>query len=123
PTYDVTDEYCQMIGRNFNTGERDTVQAPFVNQGTLKTSGIDVVVNWSLDLQGGGSFFVNSLLSVLNEFKLQDSPTEPSRNIKGTLAEGGQYDYRLNATVGYNFAGGRANVGLNWYHLPDVEDA
>ncbi len=132
PTLSIDDPggYCRMIGRNFFTGERDTVQAPFVNQGTLKTSGVDIAVNWAKDLQSGGSFFVNSLVSVLNKFEMQDSPTEPSLDYKGTVPTiptsialpGGQYDYRLNTTFGYNFDGGRANVGLVWYHLPDVEN-
>src|SRR5690606_15242756 len=132
PTLSIDDPggYCRMIGRNFFTGERDTVQAPFVNQGTLKTSGVDIAVNWAKDLQSGGSFFVNSLLIVLNRFEMQDSPTEPSLDYKGTVPTiptsialpGGQYDYRLNTTFRYHFDGGRANVGLVWYHLPDVEN-
>jgi iron complex outermembrane recepter protein len=125
PTLSINDPggYCAQIGRNAFTGERDTVLGPFVNQGAIKTAGVDLTVNWAKDLSGGGSFFVNSLVSVLNEYKLQDSPTEPFLDAKGTLAEGGQYDYRLNTTFGYSFAGGRANLGMMWIHLPEVEDA
>jgi iron complex outermembrane recepter protein len=124
PSLSINDPggYCSMIGRNFNTGERDTVQAPFVNQGTLETSGVDLAVNWVTDFSGGSSFYVNSMLSVLNEFKLQDSPTEPFVDYKGTLAQGGQYDYRLNTTFGYNFGGGNATLGVRWVHLPEIED-
>lgn len=125
PTYSLNDPggYCSMIGRQPFTGERDTVQAPFLNQGALKTSGVDLAVNWAFDLDNGGSLFVNSVASVLNEFKLQDSPTQPFLDAKGTLAEGGQFDYRLNTTIGYNFSGGRADIGLRWFHLPAVKDA
>ena len=41
---------------------------------------------------------------------------------KGTLGGGGQYDYRLNTTVGYNFGGGNAGVGLRWRYLPEVKN-
>lgn len=114
--------YCDMIGRHPDTGERDTVQAPYVNQGALETSGTDLAVNWTMDL-AGGSFYVDSLLSVLHKFDVQDTPTDPFIEMKGTLAQGGQFDYRMNTTFGYNFAGGSADIGLRWYHLPSVEDA
>jgi outer membrane receptor protein involved in Fe transport len=115
--------YCGLIGRSPVTGERDTVQTPFVNQGALETSGVDLQLNWRADLGNGGSFYVNSLISWLNEYLVQDSPSEPFREAKGTLAEGGQYDYRVNNTFGYDFGGGRASVGIRWIHLPEVKDA
>ncbi len=125
PTLSINDPggYCAMIGRNPFTGERDTVQAPFVNQGALNTAGADIAVNWAKDLDTGGTFSLNSVLSVLSKFELQDSPTEPFLDAKGTLAQGGQFDYRLNTTVGYAFSGGKANVALRWIHLPSVDDA
>jgi outer membrane receptor protein involved in Fe transport len=115
--------YCTMIGRQPITGERDTVQAPFLNQGALNTSGVDLAVNWALDFESGSSFTINSVATILNEYELQDAPGLPFLDAKGTLAEGGQYDYRLNTTFGYNFGSGRTNVGLRWNHLPEVKDA
>jgi outer membrane receptor protein involved in Fe transport len=125
PTLSINDPggFCRLIGRQPVTGERDTVQTPFVNQGALKTSGVDLAVNWVMDLSEGRSFYINSVVSVLNEYLVQDSPTEPFREAKGTLAEGGQYDYRINSTFGYDFGGGKANVGLQLIYLPDVLDA
>ncbi len=128
PTLSINDTggYCSMIGRQPLTGERDTVDTPFINQGALKTSGVDLQVNWTTDLANGASFYINSLVSVLNEYLIQDSPTEPFLEAKGTLGlptEGGQYDYRLNNTFGYNFGGGKASVGLRWSHLPEIADA
>jgi outer membrane receptor protein involved in Fe transport len=123
PTYTENDPggYCRLIGRQPVTGERDTVQAPFVNQGALETSGVDLQLNWRADMGGGGSFYINSMVSVLTEYKIQDSPAEPFLEAKGTLAEGGQYDYRMNNTFGYDFGGGRASVGIRWMHLPEVK--
>ncbi len=124
PTYSLDDPggYCRMINRHPITGERNIVDSPYVNQGTLKTSGIDLQINWSAEI-GRGSLFVNSMLTYLNEFKLQDAPGEPFINWKGSLGQGGQFDYRLNSTVGYTFPGGNATIALNWYHLPSVDDA
>jgi iron complex outermembrane recepter protein len=127
PTLSINDPggYCDMIGRQPITGERDTVQTPFVNQGALQTSGVDLAVNWALDMDNGGTFSINSVVSVLNEYLVQDAPTEPFRDFKGTIATppiDGQFDYRLNNTFGYAFGGGKANVGVQWVHLPEAAD-
>lgn len=123
PTYSINDPggYCAMIGRHPVTGERDTVQTPFVNQGALETSGVDITLDWSKSLRNGGEFFINSLITYLNEYRIQEAPGQPFLKAKGTLAQGGQFDYRLTNTFGYTFAGGRSTVGLRWMHLPEVD--
>jgi outer membrane receptor protein involved in Fe transport len=94
PTFSINDPggYCARIGRHPGTGERDTVRTPFVNQGALETAGIDVALNWVTDLPNGGSFYINSLVSYLDEYRIQEAPTEVFLEAKGTLAEGGQFD-------------------------------
>jgi iron complex outermembrane recepter protein len=125
PTLSINDPggYCALIERQPFTGERDQVQAPYFNQGALTTAGIDLAVNWLRPFSSGASFYMNSMVSILREFKTQDSAGEPFIDFKGTAGEGGQYDYRLNATFGYNFAGGNAGVGLRWFHLPSIRSA
>ena len=128
PTYALNDpgRYCDMIGRQVQTGERDTVQAPYVNSGMLETRGMDISVNWTGDIGegSGGSFYVNSIITLLDEFKIQDAAGEPILNVRDTLSTsfyGAQYTYKLNNTFGYNFPNGRASVGLNWRYLPDIQ--
>ena len=36
--------YCKLIIRNVQSGERSSVDAPFINTGSLETSGVDVTV-------------------------------------------------------------------------------
>jgi outer membrane receptor protein involved in Fe transport len=122
PTLSYTgNEYCPLILRNTSSGERSSVDAPFINTGSLTTSGLDMSVNWTKDV-ADGSFFVNSLLTVLDEYIVQDSPTSVPFDAKDTLAEGGQYKWKMTNTFGYNFGGGKANVGLQWRHLPAIRD-
>jgi outer membrane receptor protein involved in Fe transport len=113
-----------MIGRQPQTGERDTVQAPYVNSGTLTTRGMDINVNWTADIgDGGGSLFVNSNVTLLDEFKIQDVDNGPILDVRDTLSTtyyGAQYKYKLFNSVGYNFPNGSANIGLSWRHLPKV---
>jgi iron complex outermembrane recepter protein len=126
PTYSLNDPggYCNMIGRQVQTGERDTVQAPYVNSGMLETRGVDITVNWTGDIGGdGGGIYVNSIVTLLDEFNIQDAAGEPILDVRDTLSTsfyGAQYKYKLNNTVGYNFPNGRASVGLNWRYLPEA---
>jgi iron complex outermembrane recepter protein len=126
PTYSLNDpgKYCDMIGRQVQTGERDTVQAPYVNSGMLFTRGVDFGINWTADLgDGGSSLYVNSQITYLDEFKIQDAPGEIVLDVRDTLSTtyyGAQYKYKLYNTFGFNFPNGRASVALNWRHLPEI---
>jgi outer membrane receptor protein involved in Fe transport len=116
-------KYCALIKRNVVSGERSSVDAPFINTGTLKTTGLDMSFNWTKDI-GSGSFFVNSLVTLLGKFDVQDAPGVAVVHEKDTLQtqDGGQFKYKLTNTVGYNFGGGKANIGLQWRYLPSIRD-
>ncbi len=125
PGFSINDPggFCQLINRNESTGAAGTVDSRYLNTGLIETSGIDVQLNWQTELSNGASLYVNNLASFLNEYNTQATPTDPVLEFKDTLGAGGQYKYRLNSTVGYNFGGGNAGVGLRWRHLPEVKNA
>ena len=114
--------FCQLINRNESTGAAGTVDSRYINTGFIETSGVDLQVNWAGDLGDGGTIYVNNLASFLNEYNTKATVTDPVLEHKGTLSAGGQYDYRLTTTVGYNFGGGNAGVGLRWRYLPEVKN-
>jgi outer membrane receptor protein involved in Fe transport len=116
PTYSPTNEFCQLIVRDPVTGGRQQVDAPYLNLGGIQTSGVDVQANWQ-----GERLSVNFMVNYLNEYKTQTTPGSPFFEAAGTLAQGGQYDYRTYTTVGYNL-NDALNFGLRWRHLPSVED-
>ncbi len=126
PTYSLNDpgRYCDMIGRQVQTGERDTVQAPYVNSGMLETRGVDLAISWTADIgDGGGAFTIDSLITYLDAFNIQDAAGEPILDVLDTLSTtyyGAQYKYKLNNTFRYSFSGGKSMVGLSWRHLPDI---
>ena len=81
-----------------------------------------MAINWNKDV-GDGSFNVNSLITFLDRFEVQDAPGEPIIDLKDTLAGfgssgGGQYEYKLTTSVGYNFAGGKSNIGVSGVICP-----
>ena len=126
PTYSLSDpgKYCDMIGRQVQTGERDTVQAPYTNSGMLTTRGVDFAINWTADFgDSGSSLYVNTQLTYLDEFKIQDAPGEAILDVRDTLSTtyyGAQYKYKMYNTFGYNFPNGRASLALNWRYLPEI---
>ena len=127
PTYDVNNEYCRLIKRDGVTGGRVSVDAPYSNLGAIETSGLDLQFNWRSDLSEIGLQSVPGALSVgiavnyLFEYQTQPVPGARFVENKGTLAQNGQYRYISNTNLGYILGGW--NFGLEWRHLPSVENA
>ncbi len=117
--------FCALINRNASTGGAGTVIEKYLNAGIIDTSGIDLAVNWSKNFKNGGAFYMNHLVSYLDHFNTQTTPTDPIIKYAGTLGSApytGMFDYKLNSTFGYRFGGGNASVGLRWRYLPEVKN-
>ena len=117
PAASPTNPFCQQIVRDQTTGGQQRVNVSYSNLGFYKTSGVDLQVNWRKQI-GEGTFGVNFLASVLDEFLTQDLPTAPIIDWKGTGGEGGQFDYRLFTT--FNYFQGPYAVSLRWRHYPSI---
>ncbi len=124
PTYALSDPggFCSLIHRDAGTGGAGTVAEQYLNAGIIDTSGLDLSANWNKDFTGGGAFYMNHVISFLGKYNTQTTPTDPILKYKGTLGNGGEYDYRLNSTFGYRFTGGNTNVGLRLRYLPEVKN-
>jgi outer membrane receptor for ferrienterochelin and colicin len=120
PTYDINNSYCKMIRRNASSGDREEVDAPFFNLGTIETQGLDLNVNWSADF-GPGTFGLNSVMSYLDEYKYQAAPGDRIIDATGTLDQGGMYD--LQALTNFTYAWDRFSLGLGWRYLADIKSA
>lgn len=119
PTYDVDNEYCRLITRD-SDGYRATVDTPYFNLGGIETAGVDVQLNWSFPA-GPGRLGVNALVNFLDYYRDQVSPDDPFVDSTGTLAEGGQFDYRTFLTATY--MQGKWSAGLRHRFLPSVKSA
>jgi len=96
PTYSPDDPYCQGLFRsgdilgvlNVNSDD-ETFQNR--NGGRIKTSGLDVQVDWGFDLnwlglpQNSGAIRTNLIVSRLFNYDLQDTPGLPSIDYAGTI--------------------------------------
>jgi outer membrane receptor protein involved in Fe transport len=115
--------FCALIDRA-ETGGLGTAKVTFLNTGLIQTSGTDVGANYITDVPGlGGSAYINGTVSFLHEFITQSTPSSPEIENRDTLAQNGQFKYRVNASVGYNFADTDASIGLRMRYLPGVKDA
>ncbi len=96
PNYDPNNPYCQGLLRAgtiqgiINTQDSSETFIA-LNEGEIKTSGIDFQVDWSFDLAALGapgslgSIRNNLILSHLFEYKLRDTPGQPAIDYAGTV--------------------------------------
>ena len=123
--------FCQNVPRNA-TGALGNVQTTYVNNGQFTVEGIDLALDWGFDV-GPGSLNLNVLANYLLTFEstglvgADGTPLIPIVDYVGTQGtgenglQGNNYEYRVFTTLGYNW--GPAYIGLQWQHLPSIEDA
>jgi iron complex outermembrane recepter protein len=129
PKYSVKDPggYCALIHRDTVSGDRQSVDTPYINSGGIKTEGTDFELKWraALDDMGlsgvPGQFSVDPVISVLNYFKTAVTNGSPFLDSAGTLNQGGQYRWRLFTTFDYSV--GKFDAGVTWMHLPSAAPA
>jgi outer membrane receptor protein involved in Fe transport len=119
PTYSIDGAggLCRLIIRDPVSGYRFQVRTPFFNLGGIDTTGADLQFNWN-----GQRFGVNFAATIIDEYSTQSTPDSPFLDAAGTLAEGGQYDWRTYTTFRYSL-GDAVDLGLGWRQLPEVKAA
>jgi iron complex outermembrane receptor protein len=122
---------CSNVPREPTRGTALSKRVAFDNQATIETSGIDVAVNWSVNLQdigvgAPGRFGINTQATFLDYYRTKASPISIDVPVdwKGSLGPNlvgtnpGAYKYRINTNLSYGV--GRFNFNLGWRHLPGV---
>jgi outer membrane receptor protein involved in Fe transport len=122
--------FCALIQREYiaggpsATGADRKYKAQYLNQGGIKTNGIDVQLDWSTQLADlglsvvPGNFSLNVLFSKLDKFATSAFPGAAFIDNAGTVVNS-LFDYRLFTTFGYS--NGSWSTGLRWQHLPAVD--
>ncbi len=127
--------FCDLIMRQAQnefgaiapgSGRDRQYRATFVNQGGIKTSGIDIQVNWGAEFEDVGLGFIpggfnwNVVTSILLGFKEAALPGAPFIDYKGTVVNSA-YKYQVLSTFNWFF--GDANLGLRTRYLPSINPA
>jgi outer membrane receptor protein involved in Fe transport len=128
PTYDPNNSFCQLIHRDGIFGFPAGVDGIFTNIGAIRTSGIDVQIDWNAQLAdfGGslpGSAYLNLVLNYLDSYEIQAAAGAPFADYAGTNGNGttgSQFRWKTYTTLGYLV--GPANVSISWRHLPSLRN-
>ena len=122
--------YCAFLQREPGTGFNRAAAAPYVNLGGIKTSGVDLQLDWSADLRDvgtglPGTIGLNFVMSWLDKYSFQASPTGAYQNYTGTTGVtttgGPQFKYKTFTTFTYSVGPGA--IGIRWQHLPSIKSA
>jgi iron complex outermembrane receptor protein len=125
PNYDVNDPACKAINRRTQSNGDPSDGTPFIpSQGTsnvskLKTSGVDVQLDWGMDLGGAGKIDLNLLANWLDEWSVAYLPGLPSIDYKGHIGDNIAQtlpDYKLFLNAHWNR--GPLGVGVRARYLP-----
>jgi iron complex outermembrane receptor protein len=127
PTYDMNSPYCDGMRRDARYGGVGQLRTSFFNNGAFETSGIDLNVNWGMDV-GPGRLSVTSNINYL----LDKSSTELQGvfdmvDYTGTLGptqnglNGNSYEWRTLTSIGYYW--GDLNLTLRHDYKSSIEQA
>ena len=131
PTYDPGNVYCGLIDRTFNGPGSLRIMQPYLNLGGYKTDGIDAQIDWVLKLEdlgaggGAGSFHLNTAMTFVNHFKVQQLPGNPFLDYAGTVALPlGVLPSipRFRSLTSFSYEHDRFNVGIRWRHIAAMDD-
>ena len=125
PTYSAANVFCQLLKRDSN-GLLTQIAAPYLNLGQLKTSGVDVTIDWRFKLgavglsDSYGTFGITSLINFLNSYQSQALPGDPIREFAGTVDQVIRPKWQMVNTFRYDLGAG--SVSLRWRHIPAMDD-
>lgn len=130
PTYDPNNGYCRLFGRDPLSGNVIDARELNGNLATLKTSGIDLQVDWRLalddvGLSGWGSLDVNVILGWLESRQRQDVAGGPSLERVGTVdsVTSGQFNAfpEWKSLTSINWSRGDFGVGARWRYVDGMK--
>jgi outer membrane receptor protein involved in Fe transport len=119
--------FCALIQREYvggapltpgNFGADRKYSAQYLNQGGIISEGIDIQVDWSLDIGSRGMLNFNTVASFLDNYSISPFPGAPFADFTGTT-ENSSFDWQSFTTV--NYSQGPWSLGLRWQHLPGID--
>ncbi|WP_291537312.1 TonB-dependent receptor [Brevundimonas sp.] len=130
PTYDPNNYYCSLLARNADTGLLLNPVQPLLNLGQFNVEGVDLVFDWRLSpadigIPVEGTLSLNSAISYLGAFEIQDLPGAPTYDYAGawgTAIESNaglaHPEWKINTSITYSR--GWASVGLRWRFIDEM---
>jgi outer membrane receptor protein involved in Fe transport len=127
PTYSTANPFCTLISRD-TSGQINNIALPYLNLGGIQTRGLDIQVDYALDLGAVGvaeglKLSMNSVFSYLDSYQVQGLPGTPFQEFRGTIDYTNSLPlprWRWLSTAGIGYNG--VDVGVRWRHLNAMRD-
>lgn len=121
--------FCNLIQREYvggapftpgNYGADRKYSAQYINQGGIRSEGVDVQLDWSFEVGNAGALNLGIVASILDTYSESPFPGADFIDYTGTL-ENSSFDYQTFTTLRYQ--SGAWGVGIRWQHLPSIKPA
>lgn len=133
PTFDPNNYYCTLMQRNTSTGVPVNPVQPLLNLGEFNVSGVDLQVDWRLNLSDvglaqSGRLSFGLALSYMNSFEIQALPGAPTYDYAGTWgtaieANAGLAHPDWKSVASVTYSRDTWSAGLRWRHISEMENS
>ena len=120
PTYSAANPYCQIIARAPGNGLSANVYDVYQNQGGIKTSGVDLNIDWRLPA-GPGTLDLNGVVNYLGDYKRSFLNGLPFVEYADTISSTQAY-FRWRPITTVTYALDNWTAGLRWRFTPRTRD-
>lgn len=129
--YATSNVYCGLFGRSSSTGEINSIALNNLNLGVVKTSGLDVAADWTLNLAdagapGGGSLRLGGSVNRLFHYLVQTLPGEAETDYVGSAGYSDQTSVkalpRWKAVANVAYSNGPATIGVQYRYIGPMLD-
>jgi iron complex outermembrane receptor protein len=127
PTYSADNQYCALLTRNPADGQVASVLQETQNLGKIKTRGVDLQFDWRVGASAlglpdsAGRIVLNSVVSRLLSYEVQDQPGAPFSDYTNTVSgpTAGAFGSlpRMKAVTSVSYVRPAWSAGLRWHYL------
>jgi iron complex outermembrane receptor protein len=125
PNYSNDTVFCRLLHRDSN-GLLELIETPYLNLGSLATSGVDLQFSWrpslaAFGMGAPGNAFLNAYVSYADSFEIQTIKGEPKVDYIHTISVGNAHP-RWKSMMDIGYENDRFMVGLRWRFLESMDD-
>jgi iron complex outermembrane receptor protein len=125
PSYAVENQFCQLLTRDAN-GLLQLIETPYLNLGGLKTEGVDLQLDWVVELNDRWTAHFNTAVGHLLDYSVQTLPGSAFQDFTGTNTIAANHtvsnsfpEWKALTTVGIGFGPLSTSVRWRWQDAMD----